>query len=114
MKNADGVLAGVRRALKPAGRFVGEFGGHGNVASIRVALAAVLTHRNVAVVDPWYFPTAEEYRHKLEAEGFSVSSISLTPRPPLLPSAMAGWLKTFAECFSPCCRLKTEKRRVRT
>jgi SAM-dependent methyltransferase len=99
MKNTDRVLAGVRRALKPGGRFVGEFGGHGNVAAVRVALAAVLTHRNVAVVDPWYFPTAEEYRDKLEAAGFVVSSISLTPRPTPLPSDMTGWLETFAECF---------------
>ncbi len=99
MKNTDRVLAGVRRALKPGGRFVGEFGGHGNVAAIRVALAAVLAHRHVAVVDPWYFPTAEEYRDKLEAAGFAVSSISLTPRPTPRPSDMAGWLETFAGLF---------------
>ena len=30
----DAVIAGVVRALRPDGRFVGEFGGHGNVAAI--------------------------------------------------------------------------------
>ena len=35
----DAVIAGVARALRPGGRFVGEFGGHGNVAAIIVALA---------------------------------------------------------------------------
>lgn len=30
MPEADQVVAGVVRALKPGGRFVGEMGGHGN------------------------------------------------------------------------------------
>ena len=33
-RDPDAVVAGVARALKPGGRFVGEFGGHGNVAAI--------------------------------------------------------------------------------
>ena len=36
------LLRGVARALKPGGRFVAEFGGHGNIAAIRVALYAAL------------------------------------------------------------------------
>src|SRR5579872_5711518 len=32
IKDVDAVIAGVRRALRPVGRFVGEFGGHLNVA----------------------------------------------------------------------------------
>jgi SAM-dependent methyltransferase len=42
MRDPDSVIRGVRRALVRGGRFVGEFGGHGNVASITVALVAVL------------------------------------------------------------------------
>ncbi len=42
MRDQDGVLAQVRRVLKPGGRFVAEMGGHGNIAAIRVALMAVL------------------------------------------------------------------------
>lgn len=34
MKKPDQVIAGVRRALKNGGRFVGEFGGHGNIAVV--------------------------------------------------------------------------------
>jgi len=37
IKNPERVLAGVWRALKPGGRFVGEFGGYGNVAVIVTA-----------------------------------------------------------------------------
>ncbi len=39
MRRADEVIARVRRALRPGGRFVGEFGGHGNVAAISLPLA---------------------------------------------------------------------------
>jgi hypothetical protein len=95
------VLSGVRRALKPGGRFVGEFGGHGNVAAISVALVAVLAWRGVDghAAFPWYFPSAEAYAAKLEAHGFAVDRIELIPRPTPLPTDMAGWLDTFAESF---------------
>ncbi len=98
MRDPDAVIAGVHRALKPGGRFVGEFGGHGNVAAVMVALRAVLAARGVAVdtVMPWYFPTAEAYRAKLDAAGFAVDAIALHPRPTPLPTGMAGWLETFA------------------
>ncbi|MGH7231641.1 MAG: class I SAM-dependent methyltransferase [Nitrospiraceae bacterium] len=99
MKHADGVITGVRRALKPGGRFIGEFGGHGNVAAIRVALMAVLARRGAPAIDPWYFPTADEYREKLEAGGFEVLSTRLIPRPTALPSDMAGWLDLFTDVF---------------
>ena len=41
-QDPDAVIAGVERALKPGGRFVGEMGGHGCVAAITVAMIAVL------------------------------------------------------------------------
>ena len=101
MGDADAVLSGVRRALKPGGRFVGEFGGHGNVAAISVALVAVLARRGVDghAAFPWYFPSAEAYAAKLEAHGFAVDQTELIPRPTPLPTDMAGWLDTFAESF---------------
>src|SRR5262249_34503051 len=36
----DAVIAGVRRALKPGGRFVAEMGGHGCIAAVTVAIVA--------------------------------------------------------------------------
>ncbi len=97
----DAVIAGVARALRPGGRFVGEFGGHGNVAAIIVALQAVLSRRAIdgAAFHPWYFPTPEEYRARLERQGFSVARIELIPRPTPLPTGMAAWLETFADPF---------------
>jgi trans-aconitate methyltransferase len=101
MTEPDAVLAGVARALRPGGRFVGELGGHGNVAAILVALLAVLARRGVdgRAAMPWYFPTLEAYGAKLAAHGFLVERIELIPRPTPLPTDMAGWLETFAQPF---------------
>jgi trans-aconitate methyltransferase len=101
MRRPDAVIAGVRRALKPGGRFVGEMGGAGCVASIVAALTAALACRGVdaAAYNPWFFPTADDYRQRLESHGFSIDSIVLFPRPTLLPGDVTGWLETFAESF---------------
>ena len=49
-------------------KFVGAFGGHGNMAAVRVAMHAALWRRGVdpLAVDPWYFPTPNECRRLLE------------------------------------------------
>lgn len=100
-RDPGAVAAGVRRALRPGGRFVGEFGGHGNVAAVITALIAVLDRRGVdgAAAFPWYFPTAAEYQALLEAHGFAVESTALLPRPTPLPTGMTGWLTTFGAPF---------------
>ncbi len=101
-RDPDAVLAAVRRALKPGGRFAAEFGGHGNVAAITVALLAVLSRHGIesaASLSPWYFPTPDEYQAKLEHAGFRVDFIELIPRPTILPTDMRGWLETFAGRF---------------
>jgi trans-aconitate methyltransferase len=97
----DAVIAGVRRALKPGGRFVAEMGGHGCVAAITVALLTVLQRRGIDTQSliPWYFPTVDDYRSRLERAGFAVDYIELIPRPTPLPTAMEGFFATFAEPF---------------
>jgi SAM-dependent methyltransferase len=99
--DAEAVIAGVSRALKPGGRFVGEFGGHGNVAAIATALRAVLARRGIdgQAVSPWYYPTREDYAARLAAGGFEIDRMDLFPRPTQLPTDMTGWLATFAGAF---------------
>ena len=101
MLDPQAVLAGVKRALKPGGRFVAEFGGHGNVAAICTALIASLQFRGISSKGrhPWYFPTTQEYTHLLQTVGFRVDSVELIPRPTPLPKGMASWLDTFASPF---------------
>jgi trans-aconitate methyltransferase len=104
MKNdPDAVLAGVRRALKPGCRFAGEMGGHGCVAAIVVALCATLEtygNRHTADLIPWYFPTVDDYKGRLERVGFRLEYIALIPRPTPLPTGMRAWLETFAIPFT--------------
>ena len=95
MSNPDAVIQGAFRALRPGGRFVGEFGGHGNAAAISVAVRAVCSRRGLPEHPLPYYPTADEYRAKLEAWGFAVDSIALVPRPTPLPTGMEGWIATF-------------------
>ena len=100
MPDGAAVIAGVFRALKPGGRFVGEFGGHGNIAAIVTALNAALTRRGLDAsrLRRWY-PTAERYTAMLSEGGFDVRSATLIPRPTPLPTGIRGWLSTFADPF---------------
>jgi trans-aconitate methyltransferase len=101
MRSADAVIDGVWRLLRPGGRFVGEMGGDGCVAQIVAALETVLARRGVDghALNPWYFPTVEDYGARLARRGFDVRSIALIPRPTPLPGEMTAWLETFAEPF---------------
>jgi trans-aconitate methyltransferase len=101
MRPPEAVLGGVRRALKPRGRFVGEMGGHSNTAAIVVALSAVLGRRGLDThqLSPWCFPSAAAYRKKLEDAGFSVEEIRIVPRPTALRTSIEPWLDTFAQSF---------------
>ena len=107
----DAPIAGAFRALRPGGRFVGELGGHANVAAITVALLATLERRgveNASAMIPWYYPTTAEYEMRLERAGFVPQSVELIPRPTPLPTGMRGWLETFANPF--CAALPPEQR----
>lgn len=101
MKEPDRVIAGVVRALKPGGRFVGEFGGHGNIETLLRGIREALARRGIDFesLNPWYFPTAEEYRQRLEAQGFEVTFCTLIPRPTPLTTDLSGWLAVFAGTF---------------
>lgn len=97
------VITGVHQALKPGGVFVAECGGFMNVMSIRGGCHSILRRYGIdpTKYDPWFFPTAEEYREMLEEreEPFEVHSCELVPRPTLLTSGLRGWLHTFCGPF---------------
>jgi trans-aconitate methyltransferase len=102
MKQHEKVVTGVWEALKPGGRFVGEFGGKGNVDAIRAALHAALRRRafDPESVDPWYYPSPAEYSALLRKAGFTVEYIELIPRPTPLPGDILSWLEIFAQPFT--------------
>ncbi len=101
MTQPEKVIDGVRRALKPGGRFVAEFGGHGNVAAIVTAMraAALAFGGDEALAGPWFYPTDAEYAAMLRAAGLRVVRTGLYPRPTPLPTGIEGWLQTFRGVF---------------
>lgn len=87
---------GAYRALLPGGRFVGEFGGHGNVAAICTAFRAVAASHGISdLAMPWQYPTVEEFEGVLRGAGFRPGRLVSIPRPTPLPTGMLGWLRTF-------------------
>jgi SAM-dependent methyltransferase len=88
MREPDRVIEGVRRALCPGGRFVGEMGGEGNVGAVRAALVQALAEHGIDAtpLDPWYFPSCKEYQQRLERSAFIIDTIVLFPRPTVLPT----------------------------
>ncbi len=97
MLEPTAVIAGVWRALKPGGRFVGEFGGRGNIAAILTAMETTFAARGLNVPYPCFFPDPTTYRQLLAAQGFRVPTIELIPRPTPLPGDLRDWLLMFAQ-----------------
>ncbi len=94
----EAVIRGVHHALKHEGRFVGEFGGQGNIAILIKAMSEVVGHHPEMGTfhNPWYFPSRLEYKKQLETHGFKVHYIERIPRPTPLASGVKEWLKIFA------------------
>ncbi len=94
------VAKGMFTALRPGGRLAAEFGGFGNIAAIRTALAAAMTQHGYPDADPGqYYPTASEYASVLAAAGFTSVQAELIPRQTRLPATMTDWLRTFRQGF---------------
>jgi trans-aconitate 2-methyltransferase len=97
VKDADGAVASIARALKPGGRFIAEFGGKNNVQTVIAALRDVLG----PVETPWYYPSIGEYASLLERHGLEPRQAWLIDRPTVVEGedGMEDWLKVFCSSF---------------
>jgi trans-aconitate methyltransferase len=102
MEHPGKVVEGVWQCLKTGGRFVGEFGAKGNVETVRSALHAALRRRAVdpLAVDPWYYPSAEDFSNLLANSSFTVHYIEIIQRPTQLPGELLNWMEIFAQPFT--------------
>ncbi|MBW4633878.1 MAG: methyltransferase domain-containing protein [Iphinoe sp. HA4291-MV1] len=105
IKEAEEVVVGINKALKPGGRFVAEFGGKGNVKAIVTALYNALHKAGYppdATFNPWYFPSISDYGSLLEKHGLQLTFATLVERLTPLEDGEQGiqnWLKMFANSF---------------
>jgi trans-aconitate methyltransferase len=105
MKRPADVIRGVWAALRPGGRFVGEFGAKGNVAHITAALERAIAKlgMDAASLNPWFFPSAGEYATLLEAQGFTVRRLVTFERPTRLNDEENGlrhWIDMFGGAYT--------------
>ena len=97
IQSPEAVISGVWRALRPGGRFIGEFGGRGNVAKINEALDVAVSRRGIVVPNYLFFPSSHAYAEMLSEAGFSVHTCETFERPTPLPGDVRDWLETFAK-----------------
>jgi SAM-dependent methyltransferase len=97
MLDADAVACGIFAMLKRGGRFVGEMGGAGNLATLRSGLRAELLDRGYQLpdVDAAWYPAVEEFTRLYGVAGFTDVQAQRIERPTELPAGIAGWVKTF-------------------
>lgn len=101
MLDPSAVIARVKAALRPGGRFVAELGGRGNVATIRSAIREAAHAAGVEPTrlhSPWFFPSPAEYARLLEDGGFRVRLMEHFDRPTPLddcPDGIMDWLRMF-------------------
>ncbi|HMG46516.1 MAG TPA: methyltransferase domain-containing protein [Allosphingosinicella sp.] len=97
MLDPDAVATGIFAVLKAGGRFVGEMGGEGNLATLRRALRDELTERGYHMPerDPAWYASAEEFTRLYCVAGFSDIRAELLQRPTPLPGGIADWVRTF-------------------
>lgn len=98
MLDAAAVAKSIARALKPGGRLVAEFGGHGNIQQIVTAIEDGLQkHTGNIPARRNYFPSIPEYSTLLDAAGFEVQLAHLYDRPTPLEGerGMENWIRQF-------------------
>jgi trans-aconitate methyltransferase len=101
---AERVIQGVARALKPNGRFVAELGGKRNIRNLVTAIEAALAELGISAngANPWFYPSVAEYASLLENHHLEVREAALFDRPTKLEDGEQGlqaWLTMFGGTF---------------
>jgi trans-aconitate 2-methyltransferase len=101
VRNQEGAITAMARALRPGGRLVFEMGGRGNIQEIWNAAIQALTDMGVPNpenLSPWFYPSIGEYAPMLESHDLQVTFAVLFDRPTPLEGGERG-LRTWLEMF---------------
>jgi trans-aconitate methyltransferase len=111
ISDINNVVNRVYLALKPDGRFIGEFGGQGNIQSLINAMSKTFKEFPAfgEFRNPWYFPSVEEFEQVLKNAGFTVDYLELISRPTPLQSGIESWLEIFADGITSHLTLEAKK-----
>jgi len=98
--HAEAGVVSIARVLRPGGRFVAEFGGKGNIATIMDALRVVLGNQAEERC-PWRFMGIGEYASLLDRHGLEVRQASLFDRPTRMEGehGFEDWMRMFGGSF---------------
>jgi trans-aconitate methyltransferase len=104
IKEPERVMSGIKKSLRPGGRFVAEFGGRGNTGELLKAVQHAWRKLGIAgpAPHPWYYPSLAEYASLLEQHGFEVTHATLFDRPTPLDDGVRGlhnWLEMFGSAI---------------
>ncbi len=104
VKQPERVIAGIKNALHPGGRFIAEFGGKGNTGEFLKAAGRAWSNLKLAgpAPHPWYFPGIAEYSGLLEQHDLELTHAELFDRPTPLDDSEHGlrnWLDMFGAPF---------------
>lgn len=95
------VLAGIKRALRPSGRTLLQFGGQGNAALISDVANELITGKRwkgyfVGFTFPWFFYGVDEYRAFISRIGLVPEHVQLIPKDMVHDGerALKGWVRT--------------------
>jgi trans-aconitate 2-methyltransferase len=100
VRDSQGAVASVARALKPGGRFVFEMGGSGNIRTLSSTIVEALWSLGLEQAErlsPWYYPSVAGYATLLESQGLEVTFATLFDRPTALDGGELGlrtWIET--------------------
>ena len=95
----DTLLENVKKALKPGGQLICEFGGAGNIAVVEQAFNRACEELELAVRAPRFnFPTPEEFSARLAHHGLTPVNVYDYDRPTPLKDGeqgLANWMRQF-------------------
>jgi len=99
MRKPRAVVRGAFRSLRKGGRFVGEFGGKGNLKEVVSAMKATFEENPDFGMfhNPWYFPSPVEFGGLLEQSGFRIARIADSRRVVPVEKGIGKFCEIFAK-----------------